>query len=123
MLAWPLGCSGRNGPRAPRGQPDGLTAVALEIHLSMEPAAPLEANERLADAGGTLPEGVAELTSKAVGGIACQFAALFGDVLEDPVAQRFSHGPFVPSEAVCRNPRKARTCCTERKLRFPLTGC
>jgi hypothetical protein len=74
---------------SPPAEPDGLTAVALEIHLSLESAAPLEANERLADAGGALAEGVADLASEAVCGIGSQFAALLGDVLEDSVAQGF----------------------------------
>jgi hypothetical protein len=104
-------------------EPDGLTAVALEIHLSLESAAPLEANERLADAGGALAEGVADLASEAVCGIGSQFAALLGDVLEDSVAQGFdpngvertaggmgcvSHTGCVPPEAVRANPQKAR---------------
>ena len=123
MVACRLRCAGRNRTWAPRGEPDGLTAMALEIHLSLEPAAPLEAYERLADAVGTFPEGVADLAPKAVRGIACQFAALLGDVLEDPVAQGLdpdgvertaggmgciAHTPCVPTEAVRTNPQKAR---------------
>jgi hypothetical protein len=100
-----------------------LTAVALEIHLSLESAAPLEANESLADAGGALAKGIADLASEAVCGIGSQFATLLGDVVEDSVAQGFdpngvertaggmgcvSHTPCVPPEAVRANPQKAR---------------
>ena len=61
--------------------------MALEIHLSLESTAPLEANERLADAAGALAKGIADLASEAVGGIGSQLPALLGEVLEDSVAQ------------------------------------
>ena len=76
------------GRRRPAGhEPDRMAAVPLDVHLAFQHPTLLEGDERLAHGGGTFAESVADQAPEALAAIGPQFAALAGDVLEDPPAQ------------------------------------
>lgn len=62
--------------------------MPLEVHLAFEQPVPLEGDERLADPGGALCQGVRDVTSQTLTRFGSHFAALSGDVLDDAAAQR-----------------------------------